>query len=163
LTPKGLSTKPRAVADESTERARAKREYLVAGALAMAAAVLGVAFEPSDGAGGSQRLELVAIAVLAAVMYGRVAYGLLRRSDDDDSGPNAERMRKMAIIWYLLAGVLGAAILRAPYSVITTSGVEGLLPREWVAGALGVAILGAVAGRLILSLVSGKRGSNGAT
>ena len=94
----------------------AKREYLLAGALAMAAAVIGIAIESAEGEGTGRRGELLVVGLLAAVMYGRVAFGLLRRKDDDEAGPSAGRMRRMAIIWYLLAGVLGVAAARMPNS-----------------------------------------------
>jgi hypothetical protein len=152
------------VTDESTERGRAKREYLVAGALAMTAAVIAVALEPG-GEGGNRRLELLAVAVLAATMYGRVAYGLFRERDEasDSTTPAAGRMRRMAVIWYLLAGVLGAAVLRAPFAVWRSSGLAGLLPGEWLAAALGAAIVLAAAGRAVLSIVGGRRGGGGVT
>ncbi len=141
----------------------AKREYLLAGALAMAAAVIGIAIESAEGEGTGRRGELLVVGLLAAVMYGRVAFGLLRRKDDDEAGPSAGRMRRMAIIWYLLAGVLGVAAARMPFAALLGYGPASLTPREWLAGVLGVAILAAAAGRVAVSFVKSRRGEGGAT
>ena len=151
------------MADESTERRLAKREYLIAGALAMAAAVIGIAIESAEGEGTGRRGELLVVGALAAVMYGRVAIGLLRRGDDDGSGPTVDRMRRMAVIWYLLAGVLGAAAARMPFAALRGYGAASLTPREWLAGVLGVAILAAAAVRVVMSFVKPRRGEGGAT
>jgi hypothetical protein len=153
------------VTDESKERSRAKREYLIAGALAMAAAVIGIAFESGGLDGSGRRGELLVVGALAAVMYGRVAYGLLRRRGDDEGAPSAERMNRMAVIWYLLAGVLGAAVLRAPFGAFRSYGADGLVPREWLAGALGLAIVVSAAGRAVVSFVArrGRGEGKGAT
>lgn len=149
--------------DESNERARARREYLVAGALAMAAAVLAVAFEASGGERGDRRLALLAVAALAAAMYGRVAWGLLRRRDGEpDPGPPADRMRRMAVIWYVLAGVLGAGLIRGPALALRGAGPEALAGREWLAAALGAALVVAAAARVVL-FVARARGRKGAT
>jgi len=148
--------------DQTTEKRRAKREYLIAGALAMTAAVIGIAFESSDGDGADRRMELFAVAILAAMMYGRVAYGLIKNKDGD-SEPPVERMRKMAVIWYLLAGVLGAGVLRIPwYAFEAAGGTSGFAAREWLAALIGSAVVLAAVGRVVYTVIR-NRGEKSST
>jgi hypothetical protein len=135
-------------------RTRAKRDYLVAGAMVLAAAAVGVV---DQGAFSGAPLWVVsAVVALAAAACFRVVYTFWRR-DDGDAGPTVERMRKMAFIWLILAAVLGAAVLRAPLGAFREAGASGLGPRDWAALAAGLVVLVVACARAVWSLVLSKR------
>ena len=135
---------------ERDARARAKRDYLISGAIVLAAAVIGIV---DQGAFSGARCWLVAAAIVvaAAVFFG-VTRVFFRREEDDDAAPTVERMRKMAFIWLILAAVLGAGVLRAPAAALFEAGVAGPRPRDWAAAAAGLAIVVAACARAVLSL-----------
>jgi hypothetical protein len=135
-------------------RARAKHDYLIAGAMALAAAVVGIV---DQGVLARAPLWLVSIVVALAAAAGfRVVYASWRR-DDGDAGPTVERMRRMAFIWLILAAVLGVAVLRTPVAAFREGGVSGLDPRDWAALAAGLVIFVAACTRFVWSLVMSKR------
>jgi hypothetical protein len=138
-------------------RARAKRDYLFAGAVAMAGAVLGIAADSTDDVGTGFGAELFVVAVLAALLYARVAYRLLREGDEDE-GPSTERLRKMAVIWLLLAGVLAFGMLRGPFRAFRDGGAGALALRDWLFAAAGAAILAVALVRAVGSFVSKRTG-----
>jgi hypothetical protein len=126
------------VADERRERAQARRDYLIAGGMAMAAAVVGIL--DKGVLWGLPLWAVTAVVALAAAAYARLAYGFMRR-DDGESGPTTERMRKMTLIWLILTAVLGVAVLRAPATAFREAGAAGLRARDWVAAGAGVAVV----------------------
>jgi magnesium-transporting ATPase (P-type) len=135
-------------------RARAKRDYLIAGAMALAAAAVGIV---DQGAFSRAPLWLVLVVVALAAAAGfRVVYAFWRR-DDGDAGPTVERMRKMAFIWLILAAVLGAAVLRTPVVAFREGGASGLDPHDWAALAAGLVIFVAACARVVWSLLGSKR------
>ena len=137
------------MADVQKERAKARRDYLIAGALAMAAAIVGIV---DQGAFLGAPLWLVAaLMVLAAAACSRVVYSFSRR-DDGDTGPTVERMRKVALVWLILAAVLGIAVLRAPATALREAGTAGLRARDWAAAGAGVAIVVAACARAVRAI-----------
>jgi hypothetical protein len=129
--------------DETPATTAIRRGYLFACGLALLAAVLGVAAPSPDGEpvpGGRSTIILVA---LAAVMIFVVAALRLRGVT---AGPTAEdvaassRLRKMTLVWLLLAGLLGAAVARAPALALWTGGPAALDARQWLAAAAGAVI-----------------------
>jgi hypothetical protein len=134
------------VADEQRERAQARRDYLIAGGMAMAAAVVGIL--DKGVLRGVPPWAVIAVVALAAAACARVAYGFMRR-DDGESGPTVERMRKMTLIWLILAAALGVAVLRAPAAALREAGVEGLRGRDWAAAGAGVAVVLAACTRAV--------------
>jgi hypothetical protein len=136
-------------------RARARRDYLFAGATALAAAIVGIA----DRGMLSEIPIPVAVAaiILAAVVYVRVAYGLLRGRDDDSAAPATERMRRMAFIWLILTAVIGVAVVKDPAASVWEGGAAGLELRDWAAGAAGIAVVVAAIVRAVRMISLGRR------
>ena len=116
--------------------------------MALAAAVIGVV---DQGACSSAPLWLVSVivAVVAAACF-RVVYVVSRR-EEGDAGPTVERMRRMALIWLILAAVLGVAVLRAPLAEFREGGAAGLRARDWAAAAAGLTIVVAAGVRAVRS------------
>jgi hypothetical protein len=129
-----------------SERRRAKRDYLIAGGLAIAAAIVGVA---DQGALPGVPIWLAAIAVaLAAALFARAAFAFLGRGDEE-AGPTVERMRRMAILWLALAALIGVAVFREPFAAFREAGAAGLRARQWAAAACGAAIVAAACVRAV--------------
>jgi heme/copper-type cytochrome/quinol oxidase subunit 2 len=126
------------VVEARTQTARAKRDYLIAGGIAVAGAVVAIADQGE--LRGLPIWAVIAVVVLAAAAYVRAAYGLMRRGEGD-AGPAVERLRKMAIIWLVLAVVLGIGVLIGPVSAFREAGAAGLRLRDWATAAVGVAIV----------------------
>lgn len=146
--------------DEQRERARAKRDYLIAGAVATAAAVVGIVDQGV--LWGMPVWAVAAVVVLAAAAFVRAAYVLMHR-DDVDAGPTPERMRKMALVWLILAAVLGVAVLREPAAAFREAGAAGLRARDWAAAGAGVAVVVTACARAVWSFRgwNAKRGGDG--
>lgn len=122
----------------------ARRGYLFACGLALVAAVLGATAPSPDGEpvpGGRATAILVAA---AAVMLFAVAALRLRgaaRGPDADDPRTGSRLRRMTAIWLGLAGLLGAAAVRAPALDLWAGGPAALDARQWLVAAAGCAIV----------------------
>ncbi len=136
--------------DSSTE---ARKNYLAACSVAVLAAVLGVAFNPTDDDGGlAGGVRLIVVGIVAVGMLGWVVFKL--RNISADTGPDhpTDRLRKMTFLWLVLAAVLGVALVRVPVMELVDGRLADLSWRQWGSGGAGMVVVAVVTWRGIVAL-----------
>jgi len=121
----------------------ARRDYLFACGLVLLAAVLGAAVPGVDGEpvpGG--RVTAILVALAAVGIFALVALHLRAGGRSGaDRGLHGSRMRRVALIWLLLAAVLGAAVVRGPALALWSGGPSAPGLRQWLVGAAGATVI----------------------
>ncbi len=136
--------------DSSTE---ARKSYLAACSVAVLAAALGVAFNPTNEVEGfAGGVKLIVVGIVAVGILGWVVFKL--RNMPPDGGPDhpTDRLRKMTFLWLGLAAVLGVALVRAPVMELIDGRLSDLSWRQWGSGVAGIVVVAVVIWRGIVAL-----------
>ena len=131
----------------------ARKNYLAACSVAVLAAVLGVAFNPTDEVEGlAGGVKLIVVGIVAVGILGWVVFKL--RNMSAESGPDhpTGRLRKMTFLWLGLAAVLGVALVRVPVMELIDSRLADLSWRQWGSGVAGMVVIAVVIWRGVVVL-----------
>ena len=130
-----------------------RKNYLAACSVAVFAAVLGVAFNPADDAGGfAGGVRLIVVGIFAVGVLGWVVFKLRNMSADSVPDYPTDRLRKMTFLWLVLAAVLGVALVRVPAMELIDGRLADLSWRQWGSGASGVVVVAAAIWRGIVAM-----------
>ncbi len=131
----------------------ARKNYLAACSVAVLAAVLGVAFNPADEAGGLVGgARLIVVGVVAVGMLGWVVFKLRNMSADTGPDHPTDRLEKMTFLWLGLAAVLGVALIRVPVMESVNGRLADLSWRQWGSGMAGMLVVAAAIWRGIVAM-----------
>ena len=132
---------------------KARKNYLAACSVAVLAAVLGVAFNPTDEDGGlAGGAKLIVVGIVAVGMLGWVVFKLRNMSADTGPDHPTDRLRKMTFLWLGLAAVLGVALVRVPVMEAVDGRLADLSWRQWGSGASGVVVVAVAIWRGIVAM-----------
>lgn len=121
--------------------------------MAVLAAVLGVAFNPEDEAGGlAGGAKLIVVGIVAVGMLGWVVFKLRNLSADTGPDHPTDRLKKMTFLWLGLAAVLGVALARVPVMELFDGRLADLSWRQWGSGMAGIVVVAAAIWRGIVAM-----------
>lgn len=128
----------------------AKKEYFGACFLAILTVVMGLA-APSEGV--SDGLVLVGVlAVLIVVGFYFQVGRQSAKSEEEEIRPSDSRLRRMALLWYVLSIVLAANLVRGSASEVIQGRGQYVTSVEWILGVVGAFVILLAGWRLYYTL-----------